>query len=716
MTAKTKKRNNKNKILFRYGLITSLFVLLAAVIAFKLFTTTVIDARSWNDRARMDFSRLDTILPERGKLLASNGNILACNINVYDVKADLSHNAIKEIPGGVSQAELDALADSLDLYYPLRSDLQSLTGREFEENSWHYRLKVEMSKKSEERTKRLTITRKKGLEDFERIKGFPFFNRFKDKKGFRNPVYTERHCMRVYPYGNMARRSIGRVNERSNRQIHGFSGVEHDLDSLLFGQPGLAKKVTMTNGVANWVEQPAIPGYDIQTTFDIDLQEMLEEELTRVCMDAHAEWGTAILMEVATGEIKAIANVQDLKDGTYGEALNRALRGFEPGSVMKPISMMIAIEDGIVKNLNQTIECTPFQRTSDPHAPSVKNMRQVIEMSSNTGIARLIFKGYSAQPEKFYDRLASIGFFEPLVAGINYQETPHMRRLTEWNKAAGRKTTMTERHLDLARQAYGYNTTIPPIYTLAIYNAIANGGKFVRPHVMRRLTNPFVDSIIPQQYVRERICSERTAQMVRECLLQPVWGPHGTARAVQDERVKIAGKTGTAYPMRSDSGGGYDLSRRRYAFAGFFPYEKPKYSCMALVLGPNGNSANRTSGQVVKNIALKMYARGMLDNVSTFTASKSSSSPLMVTTLQSNLNILATRLGLGKIRTYAAQPAVPAGTVPNVKGYDAPSAIKILEQKGIDVTINGAGRVVAQSIPPGSPLKKGSKIKLTLSI
>ena len=716
MTAKKKVNKNKTKILFRYGMITVLFLMLAGAIVVKLFNTTVIEAADWNERARRDLSKMDTIRPQRGNILAANGNILACNIRVYDTKIDLSHAAITSATRkGDFWKEVDSLADSLDVHYPLRADFQQLQGEERASNSWHRRLEEELHKNPGQRTKRLVVCKKKGLEDFDRIKGFPFLKRFYKKKGFRNPVYTESHDVRVYPYGNMARRSIGRVNERENREIHGFSGVECDLDSLLYGRPGLAKKVTLTNGLANWVSKPAQRGYDIQTTFDIDLQDMLEEELIKTCSEARAEWGTAILMEVATGEIKAIANVQDMKDGTYGEALNRAVRGFEPGSVMKPISLMIAFEDGLVKSVNDMVSCAPFQRTSDPHGSGMKTMKQVIEQSSNTGIARVIFRGYEKNPEGFHDRLKEIGFFEPLRTGIDYREVPGVRRLTEYDKR-GVRHTMTERHLDLARQAYGYTTTIPPIYTLAIYNAIANGGKFVRPRVMRRLINEGVDSVIPVSYVRDRICSEKTAAMVRECLLEPVWGEHGTARMVRDDRVKIAGKTGTAYPMMSDHGGGYDHSRRRYAFAGFFPYDSPKYSCMVLIQAPSGTSANRTSGQVLKNMALKMYARGMLDNVSTFDRTPSASTPLLVRSNNVSLPRLASKLGIDRMRTYQAGQTVPVGTVPDVVGHDAASAVRMLEERGYNVRLSGNGRVVAQSLAPGAQAAKGSKVTLTLSI
>lgn len=709
-----RRKNNKYKILFRYGLVTIGFFLLAVLIVARLFRTTVIEASAWNERAKQDFAVLDTIEPQRGNILAANGNILACNIQVYDTKIDLSHGAIKNFKGGIPWKEIDQLADSLDKYYPITKNFANLKGQARADSSWNKKLYEELKKAPADRNKRLLIVRKGSSKDFERIKSFPFLCHFKDFKGFRNPVYTETHDLRFYPYGSMGRRAIGRVNEQKG-EIHGYSGVERDLDSMLYGQYGLARHVTLTRGISNWYTKPPVNGYDIQTTYDIDLQDMLGEELTKVCTEVKAEWGTAVLMEVKTGEIKAIANVQLLKDGSYGESLNRALRGFEPGSVMKPISLMIAFEDGLVKNVNDMVDCSPFQKTTDPHGGGMKSMKQVIEQSSNTGISRVIFRGYADHPEKFYDRLKSIGFFEPLVAGINYNETPYMRRLTEYDRH-GVRHTMTERHLDLARQAYGYTTTIPPIYTLAVYNAIANGGRFVRPHVMKRFSNDALDSIVPLSYVRDRICSEATAEKVKICLKEPVWGAHGTARMVQDDRVTIAGKTGTAYPMMSEKGGGYDHSRRRYAFCGFFPYESPKYSCMVLILAPSGTSANRTSGQVLKNVAVKMYARGMLDNTSAFERTPSGTVPLFALTMRQNQALMARMLGATGMRTFKKGESQPGGRVPDVKGYDAASAVRMLEKAGYNVRLNGAGYVASQSPAAGTPAAKGSRVNINMTI
>ncbi len=705
------KQNNKTHILFRYGIICLAFIFFAVLVMVKLFDTTVIEAGAWNERAHRELSKIDTIRPERGNILADNGNILACNLKVYDIKVDLRHNKIKELRS-IPWESVDSLADSLDVYYPRIKNLREHPDT-FAKYSWRTRLRRELEKDEDNRPRALRLARNKTLEDYQKIHTFPFLNRFAGR-GFLNPLYREEKNIRMYPYGKMAYRSIGRVNENAaTRQIHGYSGLEKDLDSLLYGQPGLAKKVALTNGISNWVATPAVKGYDIRTTIDIDLQDMLEEELHNICTEAHAEWGTAILMEVKTGEIKAISNIELLDDGTYGEALNRAVLPFEPGSVMKPISLMIAFEDGLVNSVNDQISCAPFQRTSDPHGSGMKTMKEVIEQSSNPGIARVIFKKYSEDPSTFYDRLAGLGFFEPMHSGIAGECTPRIRKLVD-KDSKGNNITMTARHLDLARQAYGYNTELPPLFTLAVYNAIANGGKFVRPHLMKGLIDENGnDSIIPIQYIRDRICSEETARKVRECIHEVVWGDHGTARAVRDDRVKVVGKTGTAYPVEK---GVYNTSKRRYAFAGFFPYDEPQYSCMALVLGPSGTSANRTSGQVVKNMAVKMYSRGRLNNSSSYLAESKKEKPLVVGSDKCNNKLLASSLGVSGMKHYKTSGSIEEGTVPDVKGYDAPSAVKILEERGINVLLKGTGYVVAQSIPAGTKATGDQTITLHLRI
>lgn len=704
------KQNNKKNILIRYGVVVVLFIILGIFIVLKLITTTVVEAAEWNARAERELSKVKIIPPERGNLLADNGNILACNLQTYDILIDMRHNRISNL-SRIPKAEIDSLADSLDYYYPRNKRLHEHPDS-FAKYSWHTRLKREFDKDPDKRGRAIRIVQKGTLEDLAHIKGLPFFKRW--QKSSNNPIYKVMKNHRVYPYGKMAFRSIGRVNENAETgEIHGYSGLEMFLDSLLYGKPGKAKKVALTTGITNWVDTPAVRGYDILTTIDIDLQEMLEEELHRICAESHAEWGTAVLMEVKTGEIKAISNIERMPDGTFGEAFNRAVLPFEPGSVMKPISLMIAFEDGLVKSVNDMVDCSPFMRTSDPHGSGPKNMKQVIEQSSNTGIARVIFRGYAQNPEKWHERLSGLGFFEPLRSGIGGEQTPRIRKLVD-KDAKGNNITMTARHLDLARQAYGYNTELPPLFTLSVYNAIANDGKYVRPHLVRSLIDEDgVETVMPIEYIRPQICTPETAAKVRQCIREVVWGEHGTARAVRDDRIEVVGKTGTAYPVEK---GQYNTAKRRYAFAGFFPYNEPKYSCIALVLGGAGNSANRTSGQVVKNMAVKMYSRGMLGNSSDYSGERHPSRPVVAGSTNDAGHGLRYATGVNSIgRLYTAAPD-PGPNMPDLKGYDAPSAIRILESRGINILISGTGRVKTQSVAPGSPLKKGETVKLFLTL
>lgn len=704
-----KPNNNKARILLRYGLIVLGLLVLSAMIVTKMFMTTVIKSEKWKNQAQEIFNDTTIIHPKRGSLLAHDGSILACNLEVYNISLDLRHPKIMR-EKKINWVAIDSLADSLDYYYPRREKVTHPDS--IKKYSWHTALKKAFETDPKKRSRVFRLVNKGTLEDFARIKGFPFLKNF----GRNTPLYTEELNIRMYPYGNMAKRSIGRVNEDfKTGERHGYSGLEKDLDSLLYGKPGFAKKMALTGGITNWVDKPAQRGYDIRTTIDIDIQDILEEELMKVCQEAKAEWGTAIIMEVATGEIRAISNLERSdKDGSYIEALNRAVLPYEPGSVMKPLSLMIAFEDGLVSSVNQTVDCSPFQRTSDPHAPTIKNMKQVIEMSSNTGIARVIFRGYKDDPSKFYDRLASIGFFEPIHSGIAGEQIPQIRKLLP-KDSKGNNITMTARHLDLARQAYGYNTAIPPLYMLSIYNAIANDGKYVRPHLVHSLIDENGnDSILPIDYIRQSICSPATARKVRECIREVVWGKHGTARKVQDDRVEIAGKTGTAYPV--EPGIGYNKSKRRYAFAGFFPYDNPRYSCMALVLAPAGTSANRTSGQVVKNVALKLYSRGMLNNKSSYSSEKNNTNPTLYASTKANTTNVKHNLQIERAKQFKNGQAVAPGVMPDVKGYDINSAINILEQAGLKVVVKGNGYVAAQSIAAGSRIRKGQTVTLTLKI
>ena len=332
-------------------------------------------------------------------------------------------------------ASIDALADSMGKHFPIRT-----------RDEWRKRLEKPLKTEKAKRPRAWPLVGNISFLDLQKIKSFPFFNIGNPNK---TGMTVESVLRRSNPYGAMARRSVGGVGQtRECKEVHGIYGLEKALDSLLYGKPGLSKKIALTKDIVNWTDVPPTPGYNVRTTIDIQLQDIVENELNRVLDSCSADWGCAVLMDVKTGDIKAISNLERSKNGNgYIEALNYAVVGFEPGSVVKPISMMIALEDGLVDNLEEVIPIGQSwayaggRPITDSHYNGSLRVREVIEQSSNIGMARIITRGYDKNPKGFVERLRSIGFLEPMHTGIAGETTPY------FNPEPAR--------IDLSRMCYG---------------------------------------------------------------------------------------------------------------------------------------------------------------------------------------------------------------------------------------------------------------------
>lgn len=692
------KKENRTHILSRYGIIVGLLILFSSAIVYKMVNTTVVAAPHWNALAERELSKTVRVLPTRGDILACDGSILATNLRYYTARIDFRCEKFCE---DSLRRNLDALCDSLAANFgPAKAD------------TWRSRILAELDKPKAERSRYFRLLHNISFMDCEQLKTFPFFR-------IGNPNKTgltlESKMRRVNPYGDMARRSIGGVGQTDScNEVHGISGLERALDSLLYGVPGIARKVPLTRSIVNWTDTAARPGYTIKTTIDIKMQDIVENELNDMLNYVDADWGVAVLMEVATGDIKAISNLEKNPKGPgYIEGMNRAVLGYEPGSVIKTLSMMIAVEDGIVDNLDRVITTGRLwayaggKAITDAHGVGSLRVREVIEMSSNIGMAKIITSRYDAHPGQFYSRVKQLGFLEPLHTGIAGERAPRYDSIPD--NRGGR--------IALSRMAYGYTTEIPPLSMLAIYNAIANDGRYVRPRLVKELITETTDSVMPVTYVRDRACSSRTAAIMRDMLKSVVWGDHGTGRRLRDSRVAVAGKTGTCYIIEN---GRYNTLIKRLAFCGFFPADNPKYSCVVLTCHPrrNAQGAASTSGEVLKNIALRLYSRGMLDNASDFADMRVADArpTFYAGDLQRRSNALATLTGAmyqpkalassGRVRT--------AGTVPDVTGYGLRQAVAELEAAGYDVRFDGRGYVMRQTPAAGSEQPEGTCVTLTL--
>lgn len=694
------KQKNKIHIILRYSLVIVITVVLfVGAILYNLWRTTVTDAVHWNDRVDKYMSDTTIVVPERGNIYASNGALLAGNLVMYTARLDFTVPFV-QTPDSLRKY-MPALCDSLAKMFPHKSAKK--WEKDFEKNMARTR-----------KTACYRIATKLDFRDIQRMKKFPGFSHRKA----RNFLYAEKRIVRSKPYGTMASRSIGRVAEIESRgwTVHGVSGLEKALDSLLYGVPGRANKIQTTRNIVSHETLPAKRGYDLKTTIDIEIQDIVEEELAKNCEQTQPEWATAILMEVETGEIKAISNLERSKTtGRYEEGTNHAFLRYEPGSVMKAVSMMVALEDGIVSNPNEVIQ-TGYSYAyaggnpiTDAHGAKSMTVSEVIERSSNIGMAKIILRKYERDPGEFYSRLKGMGFMDPMHVGIAGETIPRIDSLgrRNWHRIA------------LSRMAYGYTTEIPPVSTLAFYNAIANDGKYVCPRLLKEImVNGETDSVIPVKYIRERVCSEVNARKLQNMLYNVVWGEHGTGRFLRSDKVHISGKTGTCNILVN---GRYVRGVNRTAFCGYFPSEKPKYTCMVLMSRANCG-AGRSSGSVLKEVALKLYARGMLDNVSDFRKDYASDSKgvktgiMYATPGNEGMRMQKENMKIRDVKVFKQPVAVQHGTVPSVIGYGLRDALAVLERAGLDVNFKGKGYVCEQSLAPGSELKKGATIELKLEI
>lgn len=688
-TSKKSKSSNRARIIFRGAFIYGVLILFSSFIVAKLFSTTVIHAEDWNAKANETFNKIDTIQPIRGDILACDGTVLVTNLQFYNIRIDFGSEAFAK---KTFIDSIGALCDSLGKYYPRNGNA-----------TWNDVLMKQFSAKKKNRSFKLLsrIT----YEELQRVRNFPFLNlKNRNKSGYREEPFQRRDC----PYGEMARLSIGSVGQtKTCKEVHGVSGLERSLDSLLYGTIGTTRPVTLTKRIGAWADKPAVNGWNVTTTIDITLQDILEQELIAMLDSCDAEWASAVIMEVATGDIKAISNVEVDSLGNYVEAYNRIVTAYEPGSVVKPISMMIALEDGLVNNLDEVIPIGASfaygggRPITDSHYNSQLTVSGIIEQSSNIGMAKVIVRGYDKNPAGFVKRFKEIGFLDKMYSGIYEEERPRIHS--------------NPSRLDMSRMSFGYATAIPPLYTLSIYNAIANNGRYVRPRLVKGLSRDGVDSILDVTYIRDRICSEENAAKMRSMLRQVVDGSHGTARRLKHCKVPLAGKTGTCYHLNLQTKQ-YETGKKRLAFCGFFPADQPKYSMFVLTFHPRKNmfGAASTSGMVMQNVAEKMYSRGYLGNTVDFHADRpaKAASPL--------INAPATPGAYSQLSSQLTQTlhprviATPKGNVadsnmPSVANMNLRDALSCLEKAGYEVCFTGTGRVKAQE------LIDKKKVLLTLS-
>lgn len=720
------KNPTNDKILMCYFLVVVMLCLVAVAILLRAFNTAFIEKEKWEKVAESQKRENNVLPPARGNIYSTDGKLMATSAPRYYLYMDFKADCFTK--PGPRYNSLDTFKSSK------RNGLDSLAiclSRKLKDRTpAGYKAYLLRGLASQSRQYPI-YPGKVSYYDIKEISKFPFLRLGRFRSGF----YVKEMVQRQKPFGSLASRTIGDVygEIEANGITKGKNGLELQYDSLLRGEAGIGSKQRVGGTWTNVVEVEPVDGMDIRTTIDIDIQDITEKSLVDKLKEIDAESGTAVVMEVKTGEIKAITNMARVRDGIYYETKNHAVADeIEPGSTFKVASIMVALEDGVCTpedtvDVGNGIYMYHGARMTDHNMNKGGygkiTVAQSIWYSSNIGVAKVILKGYSENPTKYVEGLYRIGMNADLRLEIPGAGRAKIRRPDD-KKRYWSATT-------LPWMSFGYETQIPPIYTLTFFNAIANGGKMVRPMFTKEIMeNGKTVQTFDTEVVKESICSDKTLKEIQEMLLGVV--ENGTGKAVHSDVVRIAGKTGTA---QIASGGVYRTSGHSVAFCGYFPADEPKYSCIVVIRRPrNGYPSGGTmSGGVVKAIAEKIYASHMPFNLNDMDPDstavlhphpKSGDRRALENVLDEldidlqneadDSNWVSTSLDTFTHRLATHAIPIREGLVPNVVGMGAKDAVFLMEQAGLQVSLTGIGRVTRQSLNPGQRISRGQTVLLTL--
>ena len=696
----------KADILWRVFLVYLAMVIFGLAIIVKVIYIQVVEGHDLLTRADSLTMQYFNVEATRGNICAVDESLLATSVPIFDIRMDVASPLISKQD---FSNNVDALAGKLAGLFGNKSKAQ---------------FKNDLVRARQKGNRYFLIKNDVTYEQLQELRTFPIFDRGKYKGGLIIIPKTKRQK----PFGSLALRTIGYENATENL----FVGLEGAYNDVLSGKNGKQLRRRINNG--DWVpvfdenEVEPVDGRDVITTIDVNLQDVAESSLYDHLVDHHAEWGCAVLMEVETGHIKAIANLSRVdKTDVYRETYNYAVGwSIEPGSTFKLPSMIALFEDGL-DNLNDTVDIGlgfmvyHGKTIKDVHAirDGRVSIREIFEKSSNAGVSRLVYDKYSSQPQKYIDHLYSMSLDEPLGLEIPGEGTPYIKNTKDKTWSA----------VSLPFMSIGYELRLTPLQILTFYNAIANDGRMVKPMFVKEIRDAGrVKERFETQTINRSVCSRKSIEKAKEILEGVV--QEGTATSLKNAPYKVAGKTGTAQIASST---GYDKVNYNASFVGYFPADDPKYSCIVVVSKPSTGQyyASSVAVPVFKDIADKVYATN-LEIQKPDTLPESKAYPLYATGYQEELKQLYERFEVpldsmstnaewaialkGKNSVLLDTRIFREGLVPNVKGMGARDAVYVLENLGLKVQVEGRGFVREQSILPGTRITKGSRITIRLSV
>lgn len=697
--------NIRANILLRVYLSFGLIVLLAVAVLVRLCDVQFVEGDKWRAMADSLSTKYINVEAARGNIYSNDGSLLATSVPEYELRMDLYAGGITE--NSVFYSKVDSLAMKLSAFFGDKTPKEySRILRNARADSARYML----------------VKRKVNYQDLKTIRSFPLYNIGKYTGG----LIAIQQNKRILPFKSLAARTIGYKNVNVDNGV----GLEGAYGSFINGESGKRLVQRIAGGV--WMpvndEAEIAPkeGADIISTIDINMQDLAQSALEKQLIASDADHGTVILMEVNTGEVRAVANYTMESKGIYKEKFNYAIGGSQdPGSTFKLASYMALLEDNKV-DTNTLVETgngeyKVFRHTiRDSHGGiGTVTVKKAFEQSANTAIAKLIYTNYKDDPKQFTDHLYKIHLNERLGLQIPGETKPVIKNPSNKSWSG----------LSLAQMAYGYEMQITPLQILAFYNAIANNGKYIAPifvKEIRRLGNPIEQ--FQARVIHEQVASPKTVKKLQEMLEAVV--TQGTGRLMGSPFYRVAGKTGTA--QVADGNKGYKAKRSYQAsFCGYFPADKPKYAIMVSINGPkNGYYGATVAGPVFKEIADRIYASDiqMYNNV-TDRLVGNTKSPEAKAGQSKPVKTVYNALGIKAL--YAAKSAYfntidtsngivyeeyssVKGMMPNVTGMGLKDALYLLGNAGLKTVVKGSGKVYSQSIPTGMKIGKGLMVELEL--
>ena len=706
----------------RYFFVILVMALIGVAIVVKAGITMFAERQYWQDVADRFVKENVTVKPNRGNIISSDGKLMASSLPEYRIYMDFMSGEKDEKRrkkdqarrDSILNANMDSICIGLNKIFPDKSVAQ---------------FKAHLKKGRQAKSPNYLIYQKRiSYIKYKQVKRLPVFCLNRYKGGFKELAYNQRKK----PFGSLAARTLGDVYADTAKGAR--NGIELAFDTILKGRDGLTHRQKVMNKYLNIVDVPPVDGCDLLTTIDVGMQDICEKALVDKLKELNASVGVVVLMEVATGEVKAIVNMMQGKDGEYYEMRNNAISDMlEPGSTFKTASIMVALEDGKITP-DYVVDTGNGQMPMHGRVMKDHNwhrggygkltVTEILGVSSNVGTSYIIDHFYGSNPQKFVDGLKRMSIDQPLHLQIAGEGKPNIRGPKE--RSYFSKTA-------LPWMSIGYETQVPPMNIVTFYNAIANKGVMVRPKFVKAaIKDGEVVKEYPTEVINPKICSDKTLADI-QMILRKVVG-EGLAKPAGSKQFHVSGKTGTA--QISQGAAGYKTGRTNYlvSFCGYFPSEDPKYSMIVSIQKPGlPASGGLMAGSVFSRIAERVYAKDLrlpltnaIDTNSVVIPNVKAGEMREAQRVLEELNIQVQ----GKIadagkevwgNTHLAPQAVVLESrsnmqnfVPSVIGMGAKDAVYLLESKGLKVHLVGVGKVKSQSIANGSIVRKGQTVTLTL--